>query len=829
MTDDAELAAAQQADTDARAALVTAQAAVDATQQGLIDAQAAADAANAAADAAHRALVLAPTDYDDAAQKAIPKHISGDELTRRINELATTDASALSAWQANTAYAQGDVVARVDDSVSNSPIYEWERNNVNPGDDPAVFDPAQWERSASAAASASGTIETVELDISTISGTPNLRNIDFYRGYNTSSAYSAGAWEIISDALGDDAGKDLSNDTQNYAYATTNTLVLKWNGTPTSLGDFSEIAFSHATGSTSFISRVRFNLADGTFSERTWSDRTRTDGAFRGIVALDPMFIRQNGAAVADLQSIASGSVSSTQLQQSQDAQDTVIALNTAHRTDRAFHPAAGATAAENGKILGVVGGQIDYTDAAVFGSPRGDWDVSVNAGLPAPIVAGGDWWVVAGVTPAETDAGGKSYNGFSVKNGDVFLAKSDTVDDFAKVSREDLPPVIAIDDLVNKVDAPRLANGKVIADYVTDRLANQLPVVFPGDGGAKEINKLNVYWADETVPTPHPTAEEGKEYGVKVLDVNLAGTTPAERAAATGIVSYWSAVTTDTGVVSWLATAEPSSTDFAFTDNKVVIAGLAQGGSGDGYTVTGQFTLPAGNKRDIDVKISQALSLAMSGDVATSGGVLTIKNSSGATVLTQDFGHRRHAYNNGYRAGDIVAYDMDETVDLPAGIYDVEFAVTNPKSIGGHREPNNTDLTFQLRTYHNELTVVPQPATSHMMGDCYSYATGIRTIDSGIAVGTGLEISGSKLIVKDGHTACVEAYAANNHTDYLAFDMYEDGGNVESTYSGGANNWTSSGVIKRYVTASGADKEIQINVTNASSGSTVRLRAHTI
>jgi len=153
-----------------------------------------------------------------------------------------------------------------------------------------------------------------------------------------------------------------------------------------------------------------------------------------------------------------------------------------AHAADRTYH-APPASAADNGKVVAVIGGELGYADPVIFGSPRGVWDVSVQTELPTPINVGGDWWVVSGVNQVETDAGGKAFNGFTVKNGDVFLAISTTAGDFAKVSREDLPSRITKDLLDAGTDETGyLAEPKAIADYVKSRLNHSINHINAGN-----------------------------------------------------------------------------------------------------------------------------------------------------------------------------------------------------------------------------------------------------------------------------------------------------------------------------------------------------------
>ena len=139
-------------------------------------------------------------------------------------------------------------------------------------------------------------------------------------------------------------------------------------------------------------------------------------------------------------------------------------------------------------------------------------------------------------------------------------------------------------------------------------------------------------------------------------------------------------------------------------------MSGVTQGASGDGYTVTGQIVLGAGNKHDVSVYLTQDLAVGSEGSaVGTGGGVLTIKDSAGNTVATRDFGSFRAARSAGYRAGDIHAVQRNLVINGPGGTYDVVFVVESPKNFGGHREPNSTTLAFDVRSWEpGSVAVAP-------------------------------------------------------------------------------------------------------------------------
>ena len=165
----------------------------------------------------------------------------------------------------------------------------------------------------------------------------------------------------------------------------------------------------------------------------------------------------------------------------------------------------------------------------------------------------------------------------------------------------------------------------------------------------------------------------------------------------------------TDDGT-NWLPVAEGGAAEYTFSDSAHVVSGVTQGASGDGYTVTGQIVLGAGNKHDVSVYMTQDLAVGSEGSaVGTGGGVLTIKDSAGNTVATRDFGSFRAARSAGYRAGDIHAVQRNLVINGPGGTYDVVFVVESPKNFGGHREPNSTTLAFDVRSWEpGSVAVAP-------------------------------------------------------------------------------------------------------------------------
>lgn len=134
----------------------------------------------------------------------------------------------------------------------------------------------------------------------------------------------------------------------------------------------------------------------------------------------------------------------------------------------------------------------------------------------------------------------------------------------------------------------------------------------------------------------------------------------------------------------------------FAGGDTNALAVTATLSGSGSGATSSqwtsdvGSITIPASGLWALTAQITEAMSLGVVGDSASTGGFIQLLDTDGATVIESiDLGHPSFAYEADNRVNEGVPFVASFTPRvLAAGSYTVRFISPDPLNTGGARHP---------------------------------------------------------------------------------------------------------------------------------------------